>query len=184
MASPGAPSRELQSRDTPVLDRLLAGEIEFPPEVTNIIDIRGWALSLVKGDPYEEPDPDFLSRQLMIQTLSAMTEDEVFSQTGIRSLQKSIPDVPGGSSGPIEIYGLYVTDSDFKEGARTYVILSTRDLETGFEVKYTTGASQIQAQILAALSLGIWPIRCKIVRTERKDKGGKFLFWLAPADAE
>ncbi|MGH9436821.1 MAG: hypothetical protein ACRD22_02760 [Terriglobia bacterium] len=156
---------------------------ELPEILRGQIDLSMWANSLVNRSKYEEPDPDHLSRLLLMQTLTADTIDAVFEQGDIRKLQHSVPNVPGASTGPIEIRDLYVTGSDFKEGAPCYVILTCTDMETGAEAKYTTGAQQLQAQILRLVSLGVWPIKCKIIRTDRKDRGGLFLFWLAPADS-
>lgn|SRR5487761_267994 len=160
----------------------LTGSHPLPEILQGKFELTPWAESLVNRAPYNEPDPDYLSRMLLVQTLTAETAEAVLTQSGIRKLQESIPNVPGASTGPVEIYDLYVTGSDFGEGAPCYMILSVRDLETGFESKYTTGATQLQAQTLKLISLGTWPIRCKITRTERKDKGGRFLFWLFPPD--
>lgn len=156
--------------------------VPLPDVLVDKLDLSAWAESLINKVDYNDPDPDYLARSLLVQTLMAETVDAVFDQGGMRKLQESVPNTPGASTGPIEIYDLYVTGSDFGEGAKTYMIMSCRDLESGFEVKYTTGATQLQAQILALLKFGQWPIRCKITRTERKDKGGRFLFWLMPPD--
>ena len=156
--------------------------VPLPEPLQGLLDLTGWANALVSRTPYKEPDPDYLSRTLLIATLAAETPDQVFEQAGIRKLQEAIPNVPGGTTGPVELHDLYVTGSDFGEGAPVYMVMSLRDLETGFETKYTTGATQLQAQILRLISFGVWPIRCKISRTERKDRGGRFLFWLYPPD--
>lgn len=164
-----------------VIQRPFAG-IALPAQLEGTMNLSDWAESLANHVPYNEPDPNYLSRMLLVQTLTAETTDDVFAQAGIRKLQESIPNVPNASTGPVELFDLYVTGSDFGEGAPCYMIMSLRDLETGFESKYTTGASQLQAQILRLISLGVWPIRGKITRTERKDRGGRFLFWLFPPD--
>lgn len=184
MTTSASSKKDVAVKNGSAINRILSGEIEFPEEISKVIDMTGWAKALLTGTEYKEPDPDYLQRQLLLQTLSAETPEAVFEQGGIRSLQKSIPDVPGASTGPVEITGLYVTDSDFQEGARTYLLLTCVDLETGFESRYSTGVGQIQAQIMAALGMGIWPIRCRITRTERKDKGGKHMFWLFPPDGD
>lgn len=158
------------------------GAENLPATLTESLDLTSWANALVNRTPYEEPDPDYLSRMLIMQTLMAATPDEVLNQNGVRKLQESIPNVPGGGTGPIEITDLYVTSSDFGEGAPCYIIFEATDLETGFKAKYSTGAQQLQAQILSMLKFGQWPIKCNIKRTERKDKGGRFLFWMYPAD--
>ncbi|HVB66180.1 MAG TPA: hypothetical protein VND01_00625, partial [Candidatus Acidoferrales bacterium] len=113
---------------------------------------------------------------------TAASLDEVFEQNQIRRLQQSVPNVPDAGTGPIAINDVYVTASDFGEGAPCYVILGTTHLETGEVAKYTTGAQQLQAQILAALSFGRWPIHCNIKRIDRKDRGGRYLFWMYPPE--
>jgi hypothetical protein len=182
MTSTGTPSKALDIPQDAMINKLLRGELELPDAVTRVINVQGWARSLIARDDYAEPDPDYLSRMLLLQTLTSSNIDEVFSQSGIKSLQKSIPNIPGAGTGPIRIDDLYVTDSDFGEGAKTYLILGTTSMLHGTVQKYTTGAQQVQAQTMAALCLGVWPIECEITRTERKDKGGNYMFWLLPPD--
>ena len=176
------PNTEDDTAHGTVAKPLIAEGVALPDDLYGKLDLSVWAESLVNRRPYTEPDPEYLSRMLLTQTLMASDVDAVFAQAGIRKLQEAIPNVPNGGTGPISIYDLYVTGSDFGEGAPCYMILSVRDLETGVESKYTTGASQLQAQILKLISLGNWPIECQIKRTERKDRGGRFLFWLFPPD--
>lgn len=154
----------------------------LPEALQGLFTLSAWAESLVNGRPYDEPNPNYLSQLLLRQTLEATSPEQVFSPNDLDGLQKIIPNVPGGGTGPIEIDGLYVARSDMTEGAPCYMILDYADLETGARRKTTTGATQLQAQILRLLGFGIWPIRCNIRRTERKDRGGRFLFWLFPPD--
>lgn len=165
-----------------VVQPLVNSRAPLPDELARKFNLTSWAESLVNGVPYVEPDPNYLSRLLIMQTLTAASLDEVFEQNQIRRLQQSIPNVPDAGTGPIAIDDVYVTASDFGEGAPCYVILGTTHLETGEVAKYTTGAQQLQAQILAALSFGTWPITCNIKRIDRKDRGGRYLFWMYPPE--
>jgi hypothetical protein len=182
MATHGKTAHEETVAHGTIAKPLIAEGTAVPDDLYGKLDLSVWANSLINRTPYTEPDPEYLSRMLLTQTLMADDVDAVFAQAGIRKLQEAIPNVPNGGTGPIQIYDLYVTGSDFGEGAPCYMILSVRDLETGMESKYTTGATQLQAQILKLISLGSWPITCQIKRTERKDRGGRFLFWLFPPD--
>lgn len=164
------------------IEAMLAGDAALPEELRGRIVLRDWADSLVNHAKYEEPDPDYLSRTLLLQTLMAETPEAVLTQSGIRKLQESIPNAPGAGTGAVEVTSLYVTGSDFGEGAPCYMIFELTDLETGVPQKYSTGATQLQAQFLRLISLGVWPIRGQIKRTERKDRGGRFLFWFFPPD--
>jgi hypothetical protein len=184
MAKTSEPSTDIVPVSGAVINRLLRGELDLPAELTKVIDMQGWARSLITHEDYNEPDKDYLQRTLLLQTLSAESLEDVFRQGAVRKLQESVPNVPGGTTGPVDIYDLYVTDSDFGEGAPCYMLLGCRDLETGIEARYSTGAQQLQAQVMASICLGTWPIRCRITRTDRKDRGGRFLFWLFPPDGQ
>lgn len=154
----------------------------LPETLDGLFTLSAWAESLINGKPYTEPNPGYLSRLLLIQTLEATTPEQVFSPNDLDGLQKIVGNAPGAGTGPIEINGLYVAKSDMDEGAPCYMILDYVSMDTGVLRKTTTGATQLQAQILRLLGFGIWPIKCQIKRTERKDKGGRFLFWLFPPD--
>lgn len=161
---------------------LIQSPAGLPEDLQGLFTLSAWAESLVNGRPYDEPDPDYLSRLLLRQTLEATSPEQVFIPNDLEGLQKLIPDAPGMGTGVIEINGLYVAKSDMSMGTPCYMILDITDLDTGAKRKTTTGATQLQAQILRLLGFGIWPIRCQIKRTERKDKGGRHLFWLFPPD--
>lgn len=163
-------------------DMILAGRKPLPEALQDKMNLSAWAESLANKAPYKEPDPDYLSRMLLIQTLTAATPEEVFAQSGIRKLQELVPNAPGMTSGPGTITDLYVTASDFGEGAPCYIIVDFMSAVTGELTRFSTGASQLQAQILALLSFGTWPIDCEIKRTDRKDRGGRYLFWLSPVE--
>ena len=182
MASQEAPSQAPDFVPASMAAPLIGSPAQLPAELADNLNLSKWAESLVNGAIYTEPDPNYLSRMLIRQTLEATTPEQVFNPNDLDGLQKIIPNVPNAGSGPIEIDGLYVASSAMTEGAPCYMILDFTDLETGVKRKTTTGATQLQAQILRLLGFGIWPIRCQVRRTERKDKGGRFLFWLFPVD--
>lgn len=163
-------------------DMILAGRHPLPEPLADKMNLSSWAESLANKAPYKEPDPDYLSRMLLVQTLTAATIDEVFAQSSIRKLQELVPNLPGQTTGPGTIIDLYVTGSDFGEGMPCYILVDFLSANTGELTRFSTGASQLQAQILALLSFGRWPIDCEIKRTDRKDRGGRYLFWLSPVD--
>lgn len=165
-----------------IVPKLLQGRKPLPDTLAVKIDMSAWAESLANKAVYREIDPEYLSRALLVQTLTAETPEEVFNQSGIRKLQELVPNVPGMSTGPGTITDLYVTGSDFGEGMPCYIIVDFLSADTGELTRFSTGAAQLQAQILALLSFGTWPIDCQIKRTDRKDRGGRFLFWLSPVE--
>jgi len=173
-----APDFVPASMVAPVIDT----SAKLPEALDGLLDLSNWAEALVNGRPYKEPDEGYLSRLLIRQTLEATSPEQVFTPNDLDGLQKIVGNAPGAGTGPIEIHGLYVASSSMTEGAPCYMILDYASLDTGAVRKTTTGATQLQAQILRLIAFGIWPIRCQIKRTERKDKGGRFLFWLFPVD--
>jgi hypothetical protein len=179
--SPRNSGKDDMPQDAPTT-ALVRANVTLPECLEGKIVLSGWAESLINGAKYVEPDPNYLARLLMVQMLTAETLELALSTSNTLSLQKAIPNVPDAGTGPIEITDLYVTDSDLNEGMPCYVIISAIRLETGEVVKYTTGAGAVQTAMLTFLSWGVWPIRCQITRMERKDRGGRYLFWVSPVE--
>lgn len=153
-----------------------------PEALGAVINVQAWAEAIIIGTPYSEPNPDFISQMLSFTTITAETIEDAFAAAKVGQLQKMLPNVPEATLGNIEITDLYVATSDFETGNPTYVIVSYVSLEDGTTGKFTTGATNVQATILALLRLGMWPIQCKIKRGETKDKGDRYLIFVLPAD--
>lgn len=160
----------------------LLAHSKAPEAINRLIDMELWARSIVYGEKYKEVDPDFISRMLAFQVITATSAEEAFKQAGVKGVQEIVPNKPNATTGPIEITDLYVTESDYDQGNTSYVIMTWIDLTTGEEVRGTTGATNIQATLIALLANGVWPIRCQIKRGDSKDKGGKYLLFMLPAD--
>ena len=154
----------------------------LPDHLEGLFDLRTWFDSLTRGIEYNEPNPDYMSQRMLYLTLTSATPDAVLTPNDITGLQDLVPNVPGGETGNILITDLYVAASDQKDGNKTYILFSFVSDATGLETTTTTGATQVQAQLLTLLAHGQWPIHCNIKRTERKDRGDRFLFWVFPAD--
>jgi hypothetical protein len=153
-----------------------------PDALGAVVDVRAWVDSILRKTPYEEPNPDFISTMIAFQTISAQSVEEVFANAGVSKIQEMLANVPGATTGPIEITDLYVAASDFETGNPCFVIISAISLETGEEWKGTTGATNVQATILGLLVNGMWPIKCQIKRGDSKDKGGRYLLFVLPPD--
>lgn len=155
---------------------------KVPDALGAVINVQGWAESIIIGTPYVEPNPDFISQMLSFTTITAETIEDAFAAARVGQLQRMIANVPEATIGNIEITDLYVATSDFETGNPSYVIVTYVSLDDGTTGKFTTGATNVQATILALLRLGMWPIRCKIKRGETKDKGDRYLLFVLPAD--
>lgn len=161
----------------PVLDTS-----KVPAEITAVADMGAWVSAILKGTAYIEPDPEYISRMIAFQTITAETVEQVFASMKVRKLQDMLPNTPGATTGPIEITDLYVAASDFETGNPSYVIITATDLGLGDEYKMTTGATSVQATLIGLLLHGQWPIRCQIKRGDSKDRGGRHLLFVLPPD--
>jgi hypothetical protein len=175
--TPAMSELEVSTRKMPALDWS-----KVPAPVVASVDFGSWASSLLRKTPYAEPIPDYISTMLAYQTITAATLEDVFKQANIQKMQEQIANVPDAGTGPIEITDLYVAESDFETGNPSYVIITATVLDTGETWKRTTGATNIQATLLALLRHGVWPIRCQIKRGDSKDKGGRYLLFVLPPD--
>lgn len=171
------PSAELVRRADQAIARL-----KFPAGMEEFIDGPKWVRAILLGEKYKEPDPDFISRKLALETMMGASIDDVFAQNNIQKVQDLIPNDPGAESEPFEITDLYVAASDYETGNPCFVIVEATYLESGEETKFTTGATNVQAILIGLLMNNAWPIRCKFKRGDSKDKGGRYLLFLMPPD--
>jgi hypothetical protein len=151
---------------------------EFAP----IADIEKWARSIIFGEKYKEPDPEFIARQLALLKITADSVDDVFSETGVVGLQKLLPDAPEAEFGPFEVLSLYVASSSFEVGNPTFIVLKGMLLADGSTFMTTTGATQVQSTLIGLISNDVWPIRAKFKRGTSKDKGDRYLMFMLPPD--
>jgi hypothetical protein len=161
---------------------VLTGKAKVPATINKIIDFEGWAQAIAYGEPYKEPDPEFITRMLAMRSILATSVEEAFSGLGIVKVQEWILDRPGETSGPIEINDIYVAESDFESGNGCFVIITCVNLMDGTEIRASTGATNIQASLIGLLQLGNFPVKCQIKRGDSKDKGGRYLLHLLPPD--
>jgi hypothetical protein len=155
---------------------------ELAREFSGIADIEAWARSIVYGEKYKEPDPDFIARQLALLKITAENVDDVFSESGVIGLQNLLSDTPAAEYGPFEIINLYVAASSYDVGNPTFVIITGALLSDGAIFRTTTGATQIQSTLIGLISNDVWPIRAKFKRGTSKDKGGRYLMFMLPPD--
>ena len=88
----------------------------------------------------------------------------------------------GAGTGPIDIDGLHVSESQLKGGVPCFMILNITSRRTGETLVTSTGAQELQMQVLGHLVFGIWPIPCQIKRMDVTDKGGRGMLRMFPLD--
>lgn len=156
--------------------------VKFPPDMEKYMPAERWIRALLLGEKYAEPDPDFLSRMLAAEVIFAGTVEEVFKQGMVKGLQELMPNTANARSEPFELESVYVMESDYETGNPCYVVMRGTYLESGDDFITTTGATSIQAQLIALIGMGQWPIRAMFCRGDIKDKGGRFLLFLTPPE--
>jgi hypothetical protein len=162
--------------------RALVRQNDLVAKMAPVIDMEQWARSIAYGEPYVEPDPDFVARNLAIMAMTAESVDDILDAQGVKGLQRLVPDRESESWGPFIITNLYVARSDFATGNGTFVIMTVSHLETGEEHKISTGATNIQSSLIGLISLEHWPIRAKFKRGTVKDRGERYLLHLIGPD--
>lgn len=155
---------------------------DLPEALDGKIDPTAWLASLLGGAPYIEPDPEYIAREMLLNTF--LEEDLQAALTGaeLDGMQDLVEDFPGATTGPIRITDIYVASSSLEDKDGTYVILSWVSMDDGSFVRCSTGAQGIQIALLRYLRAGIWPIECQIVRDKVKDQGGRSLLKIWPLD--
>jgi hypothetical protein len=161
---------------------LAAGAPALPAEFEDSFSLTAWYASLAYRQPYEERDPEHITRKLLRKTFMAKTAADVFEHVKPQGLQMLIPNQPGATSGPVRIVDLYVAESDKKGGVPCFMVLDVVNLRTGDIVTTTTGAQELQAQMLTFLALGVWPIEGQFKRIDAKDKGDRYMMRFFPVD--
>lgn len=156
--------------------------IKFPEEVEKYVSAEGWIRSILLGEKYREPDPDFLSRMLAAEVIFAGSIEEVFRQGMVRGLQEMLPDTAGYESEPFELDSIYVMESDYETGNPCYTVMRGTFLISGEDFITTTGATSVQAQLIALIAHNEWPIKAKFGRGDVTDKSGKHMMFLLPPD--
>src|SRR5258708_21325688 len=111
MASQEAPSQAPDFVPASMVAPLIGSPAALPPELADNLNLSRWAESLANGAPYAGPDPNYLSRLLIRQTLEATSPEQVFSPNHLDGLQKVIPTVPRAGTGPNQLHAPYVASS-------------------------------------------------------------------------
>lgn len=177
-----ASSTEVAVKPTKALPNHVVNPKPLPPELSELFDLRTWFDSLINKTPYTEKNSEHMAERMLMLTLLSETPDQVMTPQTLTGLQDIVPNSAGASTGPITIDELYVAKSDQEEGNPCFMVFGYTEDTTGIHTTTSTGATQLQAQFATLLAMGVWPIKGQIKRTERMDKGKRYLFFFFPND--
>lgn len=167
---------------TSIEQLILDGPAELPDTLKGTLELQDWYYSLARGDAYKDKDPNAVMRKILLQTANAQRPEDLFERTKAVGLQGLIPNEAGRGSGPVNIDELHVSETQLKGGVPCFMVLGITSRRTGEHLITSTGAQELQMQVLGFLTFGIWPIPCQIKRLDVKDKGGRYMFRLFPLD--
>lgn len=159
---------------------LLETSPALPAALDGAFKLMEWYRSLAYGEPYAELDPERIAKKIMLRTFQAKDAAAVFEHQKPFGLQGLVRNQPGATTGPIDIVDLYVAESEHKTGVPCFMVMEIVSRNTGESLTTTTGARELQAQILSLVALGIWPIECEIKRIDAQDRGGRYMFRAFP----
>lgn len=137
-------------------------------------------LEKVLTDPNHElppvaDDPAEISREIIMQLLSAETDEEleqVGSAIGLRDLLGV----------PIQLHGFKWRPSSFEEGQRVFFVVFATRLDTGERIVATTGSGNVLAQLCNRARRGtLLNAVVKAVQADRDTKQGFRPYWLVSA---
>src|SRR5258708_19752091 len=100
MASQEAPSQAPDFVPASMVAPLIGSPAALPPELADNLNLSRWAESLANGAPYAEPDPNYLSRLLIRQTLEATSPQPVSSPNPLHAFHTPTPNAPRAATGP------------------------------------------------------------------------------------
>lgn len=155
---------------------------EVMKQVGGTIDLKAWVACVFNGEPYEAMNGEEMQRQMLLRVLEAETVDEVLSEDVGEKLQDMVPNFPDASTPPLELISVAVLPGDAENDPSTYLVIRARDIENGGEIRFSTGATNIQVQMMRILSLGVWPIKCIFKRVQKQDQGGRYIFRMSLPD--
>lgn len=177
-----APEGAVVKREAPNPLAFLEKAKPLPTDMAMLVNHVSWARALLLGERYMEPNPNHLNLKMLTAALNSESLFGGTDDSGVTKLQEWVTDAAGSTTGPIEVFNVYVAPSKLNEGQATYILMDVLNLTTGEEMVVSTGATAIQGFLLKALCMGHWPIRCQFARIDRVDKGGRHLFNVFPPD--
>lgn len=157
-------------------------QIKMPAMLDGAVVLHDWYHSLAYRAPYQDPDPDRVMRKILLQTANATKVEDLFERSKPLGLQNMVKNEPGAGTGPVRIVDLHVAESDLKGSVPCFMVLTLESMRTGEVVITTTGAQELQMQVLGFITFSVWPIECQIKRMDVKDKGGRYMFRMYPLD--
>ena len=169
---------------TPIGDQsaavVAAGQRELTPFQAQLeqllaphtLDLQQWAEALFSVRDFPEADPDEQSHAMLAAILLSSTSEEALASMELDRARQLCGDEPGGTSGVLRFTGARPVKSEYEEGPACYLIVEATRLADGKQLRFTTGAAQIQAVILWHVGHQLMPFDGVLsIRREKTRRG-------------
>ncbi len=95
------------------------------------------------------------------RVMNASTAEELFAEDNTVDVREII-------GVPLQIWGFKVNESEFQQGMPGYMVINAVRRETKEDMLVTCGAYKVQAQLLRAKTLGLFPILAHFVSNQTR----------------
>lgn len=138
-------------------------------------------LQAILMDELEPPevstDPEAISREIMLQILSAETDEEMLA-VGSATSWRDLLGVP------VELRAFHWRPSRYDQGAKVFFVVTGVRLDSGDNVILTTSGTNVLAQIINLARRDRFPSNWKLVEAEKETANGFKPLWLEPVKAK
>lgn len=153
----------------------MAEELVTVPEPGSLDELQ--AILMDELEPPEvSTDPEAISREIMLQILTAETDEAMLAVGSATSWQ----DLLGI---PVEIHSFHWRPSRYDQGSKVFFVVTAIRLDTGENVILTTSGTNVLAMLINLARRNRFPSVWKLVEAEKETANGYKPLWLVKADA-
>lgn len=122
-------------------------------------------------------DPQAAQEAIVERILSATSVDDVLGGSELTDSETLF-------NTAIVVHGVKWNRSDFEESAGAYAVVEANRCDTGEKCDFSTGASNVMAQLFKLGELDAFPITVILREADRPSKAGYKPQWLEPATGD
>lgn len=138
-------------------------------------------LQAILMDELEPPevstDPEAISREIMLQILTADSDEEMLA-VGKATAWQDLMGIP------VEITSFHWRPSGYDKGAKVFFVVTAHRMDTGEAVVLTTGGTNVLAMLINLARRNRFPSVWKLVEAEKETANGFKPLWLEAVKAE
>jgi hypothetical protein len=154
----------------------MADEVVTIPAPGSLDELQ--AILLDELEPPEvSTDPEAISREIMVQILSAETDADMLAIGQATPWQELM-------GLPVELHKFHWLPSRYDKGAKVFFVVTAIRLDTGENVVLTTSGNNVLAQLINLQRRKRFPSVWKLVEADKETANGFKPLWLAPVETK